>query len=170
MRLLFTIDLANYDSDDQVTIRNSARSIIIKDNRLAMVYSQRYDYYKFPGGGIEKGEDPLWAMVRETKEEAGLLVDISSIKPYGYVHRIEKSRFGGIFIQDNFYYLCQVQPKRVLQALDAYEQEEGFTLVYVDGKKVIDINRHHDHQDVDQTMLERECKVIEILYQEGYIR
>ena len=50
MRLLFEIDLKNYDKNGKAFIRPSARAIIIKDNKIYMVHSLLYDYYKFPGG------------------------------------------------------------------------------------------------------------------------
>ena len=55
MRLLFEMDQKDYDSCTHTFIRNSARSIIIRDGRVAMVHSLKYDYYKFLGGGIERG-------------------------------------------------------------------------------------------------------------------
>lgn len=65
----------------------------------------KYDYYKFPGGGIEGEESPVDAMIRETREEAGLLVKPETVKEYGYVHRIQKSDNDAseCFIQDNYY-------------------------------------------------------------------
>ena len=54
MKLLFEIDLKNYDKNGKAFKRPSARAIIIKDNKIYMVHSLVYDYYKFPGGGIEK--------------------------------------------------------------------------------------------------------------------
>lgn len=50
-------------------VRNSARSIIIVNKKIAMIHSLKYDYYKFPGGGIEKNETPITAMIRETRED-----------------------------------------------------------------------------------------------------
>ena len=55
MRLLFELDAKDYDLDGKVLVRPSARGIIIKDGKVAMVHSMRYDYYKFPGGGLEPG-------------------------------------------------------------------------------------------------------------------
>ena len=52
MRLLFIIDKHDYDINGQAFVRSSARSIIIKNNKIAMIHSIRYDYYKFPGGGL----------------------------------------------------------------------------------------------------------------------
>ena len=56
MRTLFEMDKKNYDSSGKVFYRPSVRSIIIRGGRVAMVHSLMYDYYKFPGGGIESGE------------------------------------------------------------------------------------------------------------------
>ena len=49
MKLLFEIDLKNYDLNGTKFIRPSVRAVIVKDGRLAMVHSLKYDYYKFPG-------------------------------------------------------------------------------------------------------------------------
>ena len=74
MRLLFEMDKKDYAGCTRTYVRNSARSIIIVGGKIAMVHSLKYDYYKFPSGGIEQGESPVDAMIRETREEAGLVV------------------------------------------------------------------------------------------------
>lgn len=170
MRLLFEIDLKNYDKNGKAFIRPSARAIIIKDNKTYMVHSLVYDYYKFPGGGIEKNESNIDALIRETAEEAGLIVVKDSIKEYGYVHRIQKSDHDdcSMFIQDNYYYICDVEDKKINQKLDDYEDFEKFTLELVDPMIAININRNSDHGPKDQNMLEREAKVLELLINEGY--
>lgn len=67
MRLLFEMDKKDYEQCTHSFVRNSARSIIIKENKIAMIYSAKYHYYKFPGGGIEDGETPVEAMIREAR-------------------------------------------------------------------------------------------------------
>jgi len=170
MRLLFEIDLKNYDKNGKAFKRPSARAIIIKDNKIYMVHSLVYDYYKFPGGGIEKDESNIDALIRETAEEAGLVVIKDSIKEYGYVHRIQKAKDEGysMFIQDNFYYLCDIENKKIEQNLDDYEDFEKFTLELVDPKIAINANRNSDHGPKNKDMIEREAKVLEILIDEGY--
>jgi 8-oxo-dGTP pyrophosphatase MutT (NUDIX family) len=170
MRILFEIDYKNYDVNGIVGKRPSARGIIIKDDKLAMVYSRKYDYYKFPGGGIENNESNIDALIRETTEEAGLVVIKDSIKEYGYVHRIQKAKDPGysMFIQDNFYYLCDVEDRKINQNLDDYEDFEKFTLELVDPKIAINANRNSDHGPKNKEMIEREAKVLEILINEGY--
>ena len=169
MRSLFEIDTKDYDINGTTVSRPSARGIIIKEGKLAMIHSIKYDYYKFPGGGIEKNEQKESALIREVLEETGLDVIPQTIKEYGMVHRIQKGDYEDVFIQDNYYYLCDVEDNVHEQKLDDYEKEEKFTLEYVSPKQVIDANKACKSKEADQIMLERECKVIGILTQEGYI-
>ena len=170
MRLLFEIDLKNYDKTGKAFKRPSARAIIIKDNKIYMVHSLVYDYYKFPGGGIEKQESNIDALIRETAEEAGLIVIKDSIKEYGFVHRIQKAKDEGysMFIQDNYYYLCDVEDEIINQKLDDYEDFENFTLELVEPRIALNANRNSDHGPKNKDMIEREAKVLEILISEGY--
>lgn len=78
----FTGDLQEVDTSS-LQWRPSAYTVVIKDNTvLAIKYKDgRYD---LPGGGIEYGEMPAEAAVREAKEETGVtiadpqLVDVKS--------------------------------------------------------------------------------------------
>ena len=167
MRLLFEIDTKDYDPNGKAFVRPSVRGIIIRDGKVAMVHSLKYDYYKFPGGGMEDGEGLEEALLREVVEESGLQVILSSIREYGLVHRVQKGQKEAMFIQDNYYYLCDVEEKVGSQKLDDYEAEERFTLEYVDPTHAIRINREVDHGPKDQIMLEREARVFEIMIQEG---
>ena len=49
MRLLFEMDKKDYSGCTKTFTRNSARGIIIKNGKIAMIHSQKYDYYKLPG-------------------------------------------------------------------------------------------------------------------------
>lgn len=171
MRLLFEIDKKNYIVDGSECIRPSVRGVIIRDGKIALVHSMKYDYYKFPGGGVEEGESHKETLVREVLEESGLVVIPESIEEYGYVHRIEKGRFEDKFIQDNYYYLCAAEEELQTQHLDDYEEEEGFRLEFVTPQEAIDTNRLHDHGEKEaivtfQGMLERENRVLEMLMQD----
>lgn len=171
MRLLFEMDKRDYENCTHSFVRNSARSIIISNKKIAMIHSMKYDYYKFPGGGIENGEDPITAMMRETREEAGLVVKPETIKEYGYVHRIQKSDKDAseCFIQDNFYYLCEAEDETVAQCLDNYESEENYGLEYVEPFIAVRKNRNISHSPYNPMMFEREAKVIEMLIAEGLL-
>ena len=170
MRLLFEMDKKDHADCTRSFVRNSARSVIISDKKVAMIHSEKYDYYKFPGGGIEAGEDPIEAMIRETREEAGLVIIPESVREYGIVHRVQKSDKDPDvrFIQDNFYYLCAAEEDAVSQNLQGYEAEEGYELVYVDPRVAIEKNRNIGKSPYSPTMFEREARVLEMLIKEGY--
>ena len=123
MKQLFEIDLKDYKETDTVFRRPSARAIIIKDDKIALVYSKKEKYYKFPGGGIHDDEDKKEALIREVREEVGLVVIPESIREYGSVMRRQKSSIkdGEIFEQENYYYFCDVEDRVIEQHLDAYE-------------------------------------------------
>jgi len=169
MRLLFEMDKKDYDKCTHSFVRNSARSIIIKGKKIAMIYSVKYGYYKFPGGGIENGENPVDAMIRETREESGLVVLPDTVKEYGYVHRIQRSDRDKTecFIQDNYYYLCNTADEAVSQELDDYEAKENYILEYVEPDAAIRKNRHVVQSPYNQMMFEREARVLELLVAEG---
>ena len=171
MKLLFEIDKKNYKENGTVFSRPSVRAIIEQNGRLAMVHSLKYDYYKFPGGGIEKDESHIEALVREVREETGLEVIAPSVREFGYIHRIEKGEKEDIFIQDNFYYFCDVTETVSEQNLDDYEKEEEFIFEFVLPETAINVNKNHIHGEKDNnpkfiTMIERENKIIEMLKEE----
>ena len=172
MRQLFDMDRHDYDDCTRAFVRDSARSIIIRDGKVAMVHSLKYDYYKFPGGGIEAGEDPVDAMIRETREEAGLVVIPETIREYGLVHRAQKSQSDPdvAFIQDNYYYLCDALDEPVSQELDEYESGEGYIPEFADPHTVIRKNRSHIKGPHSRMMFERESRVLEMLISEGYLK
>ena len=167
MRTLFTMDAGDYSPDAVQQIRPSVRGILISQFQIAMVHSRKYHYYKFPGGGMEPGEDRIATLCREVEEESGIRVRPDTIREYGMVPRREKTE-DGVLIQDNFYYFCEGEPKLGSQHLDPYEEEEGYTLEYVSPEYAIRVNRHADHGPKNQNMLEREARVLELLLNEGY--
>jgi 8-oxo-dGTP pyrophosphatase MutT (NUDIX family) len=172
MRLLFTMDKKDYDDCTRLFSRDSARSIVIRNGTIAMIHSQKYHYYKFPGGGIEQGEDPIGAMMRETREEAGLIVIPETVREYGYVHRVQKSDYDAAecFVQDNFYFLCDAQEEIAAQNLDDYEAEEAYRLAFVEPAAAIKANRSVKESPYNPMMFEREARVLEMLIAEGLIR
>ena len=168
MRLLFSLDKKNYTDDDPRFVRPSVRGIIIRGGKIAMVHSLLYDYYKFPGGGIDEGETQIETLKREVAEEAGLKVIPESIRPFGRVFRAEKSQYADVLIQENYYYLCDAEDGVNAQELDDYEAEEHFTLEWVEPEVAIKTNRRKNYGPKSRIMIEREARVLEILIEEGY--
>ena len=171
MKELLEIDKKNYDENGSIGRRPSVRGIIIKDGKIAMMHSLKYNYYKLPGGGIEPGETLIETLIREVLEESGLSVIPDGIKEFGYVRRIEKGRIEDIFIQDNYYFLCDVFNEVSVQRLDDYERYEEFTLEFVEPYHAIRVNNEEMHfeKSLEQTfvgMIDRENRVLEMIVKE----
>lgn len=163
MRLLFEIDKKDYDPNGAAFIRPSARAIIIRKNEISMIYSKKRGYYKIPGGGIEQGEDNVTAMIREVKEEVGLIVIPETVREFGYVHRIQKGKHEPIFIQDNFYYICDVETRQTETEYSDNEKIEEFIPVWVNITEAINANEEYVKINSNDSMIERELRVLKLI-------
>ena len=143
MRTIKIFDDKNYQTCWKKYKRDSARAIIFINNELAMIKSEKYGEYKFPGGGINANETHIDAILRETKEETGLHVLPASIKEYGQTLILRKGfNDNEIFEQESFYYLCDIDTDSCSQPKldDGYETEYGYKLVYVSLNEAINTN------------------------------
>ena len=172
MRTLFDLDMHDYDPNGKVFRRDSARCICIRGGKIMMVHSKKYEYYKFPGGGIEEGETLAEAMIREAREEAGLVVLPETVSEYGMVPRKSRSEEPDIacFMQENYYFTCRAEEELTQTEQDDYEAEEGFTPVWVTPEEVIRVDRGTHLKDGKRVMGMRESGVLELLMKEGYFQ
>lgn len=162
MKLLFEIDKKDYDPEGEVFRRPSARAVIFRDGKLAVIYSRKNGFCKFPGGGIEAGEDNVTAMIREVMEETGLTVKPETVREFGYVHRIQKGRTEAVFIQDNYYYFCETEDTQKSPSLSPEETDEGFVPMFIELREAIRINEGYTEREHD-TMTERELRVMRMI-------
>ncbi len=168
MKLLCEFDYKDYDKCTRSFERNAVRAIIFKNNKIAMVKSDKEGYYKFPGGGMEKDESKIDTLIRETLEETGLSIIPESIKEYGYTCEKRKGTydFDEIFIQNSYYYTADVADTISELSLDKYEKILGYHLEFVpleiayEANKTIGKNYH-------SSFILREAKVLEILINEN---
>lgn len=88
------------------------------------------------------------------------------------MHRIQKSgqEQYKFFVQDNYYFFCDVENKVVIQELGDYELFKNFTIEAINYKAAIDTNLKKNHRLIDMRMLKCEAKVLELLYDEGYLQ
>jgi len=131
--------------------RIAVRSVIFKDRKLALIKSEKFGEYKFPGGGKENGESDVETLIRETMEETGLTVVAKSIKPYGVAKEKRRSVIdpNDLFMMESYYYLCDVLNLVNKTKLDDYEHEYGYQLFFVDIDEAIKANEEAAklHQD-----------------------
>ena len=147
MRMIKVFDEKNYDEHWGKYKRDSARAIIFCDKKLAMIKSEKYGEYKFPGGGIDNNETHIETIIRETKEETGLHILPESIREYGktlIIRRDNLNNINEIFEQESFYYLCDVDTEccSLPNLNNGYETEYNYQLVYVSLDNAIDTNKN----------------------------
>lgn len=165
MQELFSLDMKDYNPDGEVVRRPSVRAVIIQDGKVLLVYSTKYGYYNFPGGGfkdelkdriVESFEvdkdieniidikDIKETLLREVEEETGYIINPDTIREYGHVLRKQKDFFNenGIFEQDNLYYFCDLSGQMGETDLEEYEREEGYVPVWIDAFDASVNNKH----------------------------
>jgi 8-oxo-dGTP diphosphatase len=67
-------------------VRVRAAVVIVENGRVALIerVRDRRTYFVFPGGGVEAGESPQQAAVREAHEELGVSVELGDLISVAY--------------------------------------------------------------------------------------
>lgn len=148
MELLFTIDKKDYTDDMPVVERYGVRAIIRQNNKYAMQRSSQGEY-KIPGGGVEDGESFVQALMREVREETGLLVKPETIKEIGEVLEIKEDRRckGQKYIAHSLYHACEVSDEMVEPQMTESEIKKGYHLEWAELEQIISENMKQQPQE-----------------------
>lgn len=163
MRTIAIFDEKNYKENANRFIREAVRAVIIKNGKVALVKSLKENHYKFPGGGIEENESHIDTLIRETKEETGLVIKPNTIKECGLIHEIRKSIYNNdIFEQKSYYYFAEVEDKILNQELSENEKELQYVLEWVNPSFAYEVNTNLG-KEYDNKFLLREACVLKLL-------
>ena len=119
----------DYLTEKELVKRKTVRAIIVKEDKILMAYSKKYNDYMFPGGGLEKNEAVEVALLRELKEELGvnsiekmaLCLKVVELRGYNEINNIN---------QVSQYYLVKTNDFGK-QNLEAYEMSFGLEPAWV---------------------------------------
>lgn len=107
-----------------VAPRLTARAVVVRqDGKIAVMYAEAFGLYSLPGGGVEMGETPEEALVREVAEETGCVCE-----RIGELGLIRENRGQGDYTQHSYYYVVHTEgPTQEIQ-LTASEAKHGTSL------------------------------------------
>lgn len=107
------------------SLRETARAIIIRNDEILLIRRTRQNaeggidsWLSIPGGGLEPGEMPHQAVVRELREELGVTIKVDSFLLKQDVSS-EESR--------HYYFLCSIvagEP-HILEQSEEYKRMQG---------------------------------------------
>ncbi len=129
-------------SDDQLSWRPSAYGIVIMDNKILLV--RENGKYHLPGGGLDFGEDPKNAVIREVREETGITTEdpiiidvVSSFFSYGANDNPPNLQHVNSLL---IYYSCKFVSEDAGDIkLDEYEREAGLSHEWVEVSQLNEI-------------------------------
>lgn len=141
MQTLLVLDEKNYTEDMPVYERNVVRALIEKDGLFAMQKGKQGEY-KIPGGGMDEGETIVEALMREVREETGLVIIPDTMKELGEITEIRRDIFDANikYIAHSMHYSCEVEPEMVETAMTESEKEKGYRLEWADIDTIIETN------------------------------
>lgn len=148
MKVLFALDKKDYTEDMPVVERYAVRAIIKQNGKYAMQKSSLGEY-KIPGGGVEAGESYEQALLREVREETGLLVKTETIKEIGEVLEIkeDKKNKGHKYVAHSLYYECEVAPEMVTTEMTESELSKGYQLEWAELQHIIVENMKRQNEN-----------------------
>ncbi|WLD58580.1 NUDIX domain-containing protein [Salinispirillum sp. LH 10-3-1] len=129
--------------EGRILRRHAARGIVLRAEQILLLYTERYNDFSLPGGGIDEGEDITVALCRELEEETGAR-DIQVNEHYGYIEEYRpywKPEYDLMHMTSHFF-LCDVAPTLADTKMESYEIANGMRPMWVPVEEAIKHNRY----------------------------
>ncbi|MFT4780698.1 MAG: ADP-ribose pyrophosphatase YjhB (NUDIX family) [Psychroserpens sp.] len=122
--------------------RLATRSIVINGHSILLLYTERYEDYSLPGGGLDLDEDKIEGMMRELIEETGAK-DIKNIQPFGVYEEYRPWYKPDYDVQHmiSYCYTCDINENLGVSDLEPYEISNGMTAVWVNIHDALEHNK-----------------------------
>lgn len=129
--------------EGRILRRHAARGIVLRDDKILLLYTERYNDFSLPGGGIDQDEDIHVALTRELEEETGAR-NIQVREHYGFIEEYRphwKPEYDLMHMTSHFF-VCDVAPQLSAVRMESYEIANGMRPVWVSVEEAM----HHNRQ------------------------
>ena len=134
MKLLKRITYKETFATDENQYKSVRVVLLDNDNLVAVLYVGKVKFYTLPGGGIDEGETPEQAVIREAKEETGC--DIEIVHTLGIIEENSKAcDWNGI----NTCFIAKVKGAKGHQKLTEIEIDEDTQIRWLNLREALNI-------------------------------
>lgn len=151
--------------EKSIFTRLATRSIATQGDFILLLYTERYEDYSLPGGGLDSGEDKVEGMIRELREETGAQA-IRNIRPFGVYEEFRPWYKPDFDIQHmvSYCYTCEIDNELGASNLESYEKKNGMQAKWVKINEAIDHNKKTmASSDKKGMSIERETFLLELI-------
>ncbi len=131
------------DDFGRTFLRLATRAIVVRNGKILMLYTARYDDYSLPGGGVDDGEDIIVGLMRELQEETGAQ-NIRNIIPFGVYEEFRpwyKPEYDTVHMR-SYCYFCDIDEELGETQFESYEVTNGMKPVWL---SIDDAIAHNEH-------------------------
>ncbi|HCY45568.1 MAG TPA: DNA mismatch repair protein MutT [Flavobacteriales bacterium] len=151
--------------DKSIFTRLATRSITLRGDSILLLYTERYEDYSLPGGGLDEGESKTEGMIRELNEETGAR-EIKNIKPFGVPEEYRPWYKPDYDIQHmiSYCYTCDISKDLGVAKMESYETKNGMKAKWVNIHEAINHNnRTMDTSEKKGMSIERETFLLKLI-------
>lgn len=163
-------DLASREG--RVYRRHAARGIVLREEKILLLFTERYNDFSLPGGGIDHNEDIHMALKRELEEETGAR-EVQVRSHYGFIEEYRphwKPEYDLMHMTSHFF-LCDVAPHLCQARMESYEISNGMSPVWVSVEQAMNHNREvmlRQEKSMGQS-IQRETFMLEMIAREFFV-
>ncbi|GGC89169.1 NUDIX hydrolase [Halopseudomonas salina] len=128
--------------EGRILRRHAARGIVLREDRILLLFTERYNDFSLPGGGIDEGEDIAVALVRELEEETGAR-DVQVKEHFGFIEEYRphwKPDYDLMHMTSHFF-VCDVAADLVDSRMESYEIANGMRPMWISVNEAVSHNR-----------------------------
>ena len=167
MNLLRHIIHPSIDSINNKSIseRPATRGIILRNKDILLLFTERYDDYSLPGGGVNDGEEIEDGLKRELAEETGAQ-NIHNIKPFGRYEEYRRSfkKENELIFMTSYCFTCSIDDELGDTKYESYEEKNGMAPKWININTAIVHNRKTLAQgNKSGFSIEREIFLLELI-------